>query len=81
MIMDREIFQPIQTTAVMIHLIRENYPHQFEWREGHLDRLWGSDDFRNYIESARNIRAHRSTYAEDRDTFYEERRNYLIYKD
>jgi uncharacterized protein YbbC (DUF1343 family) len=81
MIMDREVFQPIQTTAVMIHLIRENYPHQFEWREGHLDRLWGSDDFRDYIDSGRNIRAHPTTYAKDRDTFYEERRNYLIYKD
>jgi uncharacterized protein YbbC (DUF1343 family) len=40
MIMDREIFQPIQTAAVMIHLIRENYPHQFEWREGHFQTLF-----------------------------------------
>ena len=80
-IVDREVFQPIQTAAVMIHLIRENYPHQFEWRTGHLDRLWGSDAFREYIDNGRNIRAHPTTYVEDRDTFYTHRRKYLIYKD
>ncbi|UCH09618.1 MAG: DUF1343 domain-containing protein [Fidelibacterota bacterium] len=78
-ITDREGFQPIQTAGVMIHIIRENYPHQFEWHQGHLDRLWGSDAFRRYIDNGRDIRAHPSTYVQDRDRFYSERQAYLIY--
>jgi len=78
-ITDRETFQPIHTTAVMIHLIRENYPHQFGWRQNHLDRLWGSDAFRRYIDNGRNIKAHPATYANDRDAFYSRREGYLIY--
>ncbi|MBA7598011.1 hypothetical protein ES703_05020 [subsurface metagenome] len=77
-ITDRETFQPIHTTAVMIHLIRENYPHQFEW-SGTIDRLWGSDTFRRYIDHGRSIEAHPSTYAKDRDAFYSRRKGYLIY--
>ena len=77
-IIDREAFQPIHTAAVMIHLIRENYPHQFEW-SGTIDRLWGSDTFRRYIDHGRNIEAHPSTYTEDRDAFYSRRKGCLIY--
>lgn len=79
-ITDREIFQPIQTGVVMIHVIRENYPQQFEWKhQRHFDRLWGSDALRRYIDDGRDIRAHASTYAQDRDRFYDQRKGYLIY--
>jgi uncharacterized protein YbbC (DUF1343 family) len=77
-ITDRETYQPIYTAAVIIHLIRENYPHQFKW-SGTIDRLWGSDTFRRYIDNGRDIRAHPTTYAPDRDRFYEARQAYLIY--
>ncbi|UCH63976.1 MAG: DUF1343 domain-containing protein [Fidelibacterota bacterium] len=77
-ITDRETFQSIHTAAVMIHLIRENYPHQFGW-SGTIDRLWGSDSFRRYIDHGRSIEAHPSTYAKDRDAFYSQRKGYLIY--
>ncbi|MFC1543280.1 exo-beta-N-acetylmuramidase NamZ domain-containing protein [Candidatus Neomarinimicrobiota bacterium] len=77
-ITDKEVFLPIHTTAVIIHLIRENYPHQFKW-SGTVDGLWGSDAFRRYIDNGRNIQAHPSTYTPDRDTFYNQRGEYLIY--
>ena len=80
-ITDRESYRPIYTAAVMIHVIRENYPHQFAWREGSIDRLWGSDTFRKYINYGRRIEAHPSTYARDRDAFYSRRIPYLIYSD
>ena len=75
---DRETFRPIHTAAVIIHLIRENYPHQFEW-SGTIDHLWGSNSFRRYIDHGRSIKAHPSTYAKDRDAFYGRRKEYLIY--
>ncbi|MEE9162895.1 MAG: DUF1343 domain-containing protein [Candidatus Neomarinimicrobiota bacterium] len=78
-ITDQEAFRPIHTAAVLIHLIRENYPHQFAWREGTIDRLWGSDKFRKYIDHGRRIEAHPSTYVSDRDAFYASRSEYLIY--
>ncbi len=77
-IIDRETFQPIHTTAVIIHVIRENHPHQFEWSNS-IDLLWGSDAFRRYIDHGRSIKAHPSTYAKDRDAFYTQRKGYLIY--
>lgn len=80
-ITDREVFQPIHTGAVLIHVIRENYPRQFRFLEtDYINSLWGSDAFRRYIDNGRNIRAHPSTYARDRDTFYSRRLNYLIYE-
>ena len=78
-ITDQETYRPIYTAAVLIHLIRENYPHQFAWREGAIDRLWGSDKFRKYIDHGRRIEAHPSTYVSDRDAFYASRSGYLIY--
>ncbi len=74
----RETFRPIHTAAVVIHLIRENYPRQFEW-SGTIDHLWGSNSFRRYIDHGRSIEAHPSTYAKDRDAFYGRRTEYLIY--
>jgi len=78
-ITDREAFDPIHTAAVMIHVIRESYPTRFEWQARHVDRLWGSDAFRRYIDYGRNLKAHPATYSKDRDTFYARRRPYLIY--
>ncbi|MFC1746983.1 exo-beta-N-acetylmuramidase NamZ domain-containing protein [Candidatus Neomarinimicrobiota bacterium] len=79
-ITDRNTFQPIHTAAVMIHILRETYPRRFAWNTVHMDRLWGSDAFRNYIDYGRNIAAHPSTYAADRDAFYSLRQPYLIYE-
>ncbi len=78
-ITDSETYQPIHTAAVMIHTIRESYPHKFSWRETGIDRLWGSRKFRDYIDTGSNIRAHPSTYSDDRDVFYAQRQPYLIY--
>ncbi len=78
-IMDRAEYEPLYTATVLLHVIRESYPLQFEWRERALDRLWGSDALRRYIDQGRNIQALPSTYSEDRDTFYSQRKEYLIY--
>ncbi|MCH7497338.1 MAG: DUF1343 domain-containing protein [Candidatus Marinimicrobia bacterium] len=80
-ITDRETYRPIHTAAVMLHVIRENYPHQFHWRRDSIDRLWGSDKLRHYIDYGRRIEGHPSTYAGDRDEFYSRRKGYLIYAD
>lgn len=80
-ITDRARFQPVHTAAVMIHTIRESYPHHFEWVTPHIDLLWGSDSFRRYIDNGRNIEAHPQTYGAERDAFYQRRKPYLIYDD
>ncbi|MCH7529252.1 MAG: DUF1343 domain-containing protein [Candidatus Marinimicrobia bacterium] len=78
-IVDRAEYEPLYTATVLLHVIRESYPRQFEWRERHLDRLWGSDALRRYIDQGRNIQALPSTYSADRDAFYSQRKQYLIY--
>ncbi|MCH7852272.1 MAG: DUF1343 domain-containing protein [Candidatus Marinimicrobia bacterium] len=79
-IIDREIYQPLHTAAVMIHVIRETYPRHFEWLST-IDRLWGSPAFRRYIDNGRNIKGHPSTYGKDIERFYARRQKYLIYQD
>ena len=79
-ITDRLKFRPIETAAVMIHVIKEAYPHQFKW-SATIDRLWGSDSFRRYIDNGRSLKAHPSTYRKDRDAFFKLRKPYLIYDD
>ena len=80
-ITDRDLFRPVHTAAVMIHTIRESYPHKFTWVTPHIDLLWGSDSFRRYIDNGRNIAAHPQTYGAQRDAFYQRRGPYLIYND
>ncbi|MCH7573498.1 MAG: DUF1343 domain-containing protein [Candidatus Marinimicrobia bacterium] len=79
-ITDRLKFRPIETAAVMIHVIKETYPHQFKWSAS-IDRLWGSDSFRRYIDNGRSLKAHPSTYRKDRGAFFKLRKPYLIYDD
>ncbi|UCD37489.1 MAG: DUF1343 domain-containing protein [Fidelibacterota bacterium] len=82
LITDPVSFVPINTGVVMVHTIREHYPHQFQWQHPrHLDRLWGSDELRRFIDDECDIRTHVATYALDRDLFFDQRKAYLIYGD
>ncbi|MEE9466054.1 MAG: DUF1343 domain-containing protein [Candidatus Neomarinimicrobiota bacterium] len=78
-IVDRTEFEPLYTAGVILHVIRESYPQQFQWREEHIDLLWGSDALRRYIDQGRKIEGLPAIYADDRDTFYSQRKEFLIY--
>jgi uncharacterized protein YbbC (DUF1343 family) len=80
-IVDRELFDPLITGVSIIYLVATNYPHQFKWDELHLDKLWGSDDLRDYIAIERSLEGHPATYVEQRDNFYLTRKPFLIYNE
>ncbi|TCC21866.1 exo-beta-N-acetylmuramidase NamZ domain-containing protein [Kribbella speibonae] len=49
-VVDREAFEPVRTALVMLRMLNELYPDDFDLLPS-LDKLWGSDSLRKALES------------------------------
>jgi uncharacterized protein YbbC (DUF1343 family) len=86
-ITDRETYRPIETSLLMIELIRRLHPTEFRWRGANgrpsqmltIERHGGTARLRQAIEAG-TVRELLREWERDQDTFREKRAPYLLYR-
>ena len=76
---DRASYRPLATSLVMIDLIRQLHPDQFQWAGATLERHGGSARLRQAIEGGTLAELLRE-WERDQATFRTKRAPYLIYR-
>lgn len=55
-IINRDRFQPIQAAIEVLLTTQKLYPDKLQWRSAGLDRLYGSDELRNFLNNGGEVR-------------------------
>lgn len=79
-VVDRNILQPVATGVAILISARNQDPEKFEFRRGHLDRLWGNQRLRSNIEDGLTWRGIMKETEPARERFLKVRAKYLLYK-
>jgi uncharacterized protein YbbC (DUF1343 family) len=74
---DRDTYQPVRASVLLIDAIRRRHPDHFEWT-GTMDRLSGTDRARLAIEAG-TVQDFIASWQADEERFREMRREYLLY--
>jgi uncharacterized protein YbbC (DUF1343 family) len=86
---DRATFQPVVTTAALLHAFRAADPEKFAWRQPPyeyehdkmpIDILSGSNELREQIDAGLDHRAIADSWEDDRAAFLRDREPYLLYR-
>ncbi|MCA9737878.1 MAG: DUF1343 domain-containing protein, partial [Gemmatimonadetes bacterium] len=72
-------YDPVQTAVALLIESRRMAGDRWDWREGHFDRLAGTDALRRGIEQEQGLAAVTATWAAERAAFETLRQRYLIY--
>jgi len=76
---DRNKYQPYLSGISLVKYFYDTDRENFKWREGHFDRLCGTDKIRKHIITGRKLGALTSWLDGERDLFIHERKKYLLY--
>jgi len=79
-ILDRQSYQPVKTSLLLIQKIREMYPDKFQFHETYFDKLIGTGEVRKLIEAGKDLTALFSRWEEALKAFALEREPFLLYK-
>ncbi len=74
---DRESYEPVRTSLLLIDAIHRRHPEEFEW-SGTMDRLAGTDRVRQAIQAG-ELADLIAGWERDETAFEEMRRPYLLY--
>lgn len=75
---DRDAVQPVRVGLEMLRAIYQRHKGEFQWRVSHMDRLAGSDRFRNAVETG-TIEQLLPVLEAESQRFLDQIRPYLIY--
>jgi uncharacterized protein YbbC (DUF1343 family) len=78
-VLDRNVYRPVRTSAILVDRIRAIHPNEFQFRQSHFDRLAGTDRLRISIEAG-TLNGFLEAWDADEAAFRETRRTYLMYK-
>jgi uncharacterized protein YbbC (DUF1343 family) len=78
-LMDRETYQPVRASLLMIDLIRQLHPDDFEWRGEVIERHGGTDRLRQAIEAGQ-LAEFLKEWEADEQRFLDDRAPYLLYQ-
>ena len=80
-IIDQDIFKPIETATSMLIFIDQLFPRQFQWEENnYIDKLFGSNELRILAAQQKNPDHLPALWSRDIYKFNEFRQAFLIYK-
>ena len=81
-ISNKNSFNPLLTGVGLLLTLQIMYPNEFEWKQNlFIDKLYGSDYLRKFVEQERNILSFDPLWQDDQFKFYEFRKPFLIYED
>lgn len=72
-------YDPVQTAVALLIESRRMAGDRWDWREGHFDRLAGTDALRKGIEQEQGLAGVTATWPAERAAFETLRQRYLIY--
>jgi uncharacterized protein YbbC (DUF1343 family) len=78
-VVDRNAVRPVELGVRMLAAIRARHPGEFQWRQGQIDRLAGTDRLRAAVDSNR-VDALLRDWDADAARFREMVRPYLLYR-
>ncbi|MBI1931544.1 MAG: DUF1343 domain-containing protein [Ignavibacteriales bacterium] len=76
---DRNKINPIEISVKLIYTFHKLYPEKFSFRESSIDRLWGSNNFRENILSGKTPNEIIELYQTKLNEFKKIREKYLLY--
>lgn len=80
MVLDRETYRSYDTGIGLLIAIKRVHPELLAWREGHFDRLCGTDRIRKMILDRASLSEIEDTWLEEYETFLQMREKYLLYR-
>jgi uncharacterized protein YbbC (DUF1343 family) len=78
-VVDRNAVRPVEMGVRMLAAIRARHPGEFQWRQGQIDRLAGTDRLRAAVDS-NTVDALLRDWAADAARFSEMVKPYLLYR-
>jgi len=78
-ITDRKLVKPIEIAVMMLRLLIDKHPNDFEFRESHFDRLAGSSELRETLLAGTPCENIIESWSSDLEQFQERRKPYLLY--
>jgi uncharacterized protein YbbC (DUF1343 family) len=78
-VLDRNVYRPVRTSAILVDAIRSLHSSEFKFRVGHFDVLAGTDKLRLAIEAG-TLPDYLKTWDADEAAFREMRKKYLLYE-
>jgi len=79
-VLDRNVYQPVRTSLILIQTIKKMYPDEFRFHETYFDKIMGTDEVRKWLEAGWNIEDLIARWAEELRAFASEREPFLLYK-
>jgi uncharacterized protein YbbC (DUF1343 family) len=79
-VLDRNVYEPVRTSLILIQTIKKMYPDKFKFHETYFDKIMGTDEVRKWIEAGWNIEELITRWAEELRAFASERKPFLLYK-
>jgi len=79
-VLDRAVYNSVETALNIIKSIRDAYPQKFQFHADYFDKVMGTSRVREAIESGRTIKDIAAAWEPDLRKFDELRKPYLLYK-
>ena len=80
-IIDQDIFKPLETATSILIFIDQLFPRQFKWEENnYIDKLFGSNELRILAAQQKNPDHLPALWSREVYKFNEFRQSFLIYK-
>ena len=76
---DRNKFESAKAGVYILHALFALYPEKLEWREGRMDRLWGTPSVRKQLQDGKMPREIVKQWDDELEYFKKVRKKYLIY--
>ncbi|TPE46265.1 exo-beta-N-acetylmuramidase NamZ family protein [Pontibacter mangrovi] len=76
---DRNAFASAKAGVYILHALKTLYPEQLEWREGRMDRLWGTPKVREQLQAGVAPEEIVKQWDKDLERFKKVRKKYLLY--
>lgn len=76
---DRNAFESAKAGVYILHALKTLYPEQLEWREGRMDKLWGTPKVREQLQAGLSPQEIVKQWDKDLAHFRKVRQQYLIY--
>jgi len=76
---DRNAFESAKAGVYILHALKTLYPEQLEWREGRMDKLWGTPKVREQLQAGLSPQEIVKQWDKDLANFRKVRQQYLLY--
>ena len=77
---DREAFDPIKSAIILLKEIRILYPNRFMWKENWIDKLYGSGELREAIDSGKPLSVLFDSWEKEIKEYRKKIKSCLLYK-